>query len=192
MLEKKIRDQAKRLLDLQNYINLCEKRIKQINPTNLLPITEEQIGHLSNKELKSSDSDNHNLIIQVRNLKSLLKLKDQEIMNHIRKYDTLILKYNKSVDGTLPADFDGFTEKNKTNFNFPSVEKVSNEKIREAYSKLHNYVKEIIEQKNQISENLRKETINNEQHRNYIDVLKQTIDSTISKLNISNCLQSQK
>ena len=88
MLEKKIRDQAKRLLDLQNYINLCEKRIKQINPTNLLPITEEQIGHLSNKELKSSDSDNHNLIIQVRNLKSLLKLKDQEIMNHIRKYDT--------------------------------------------------------------------------------------------------------
>ena len=40
-LEYKIRDQAKRLSELEKYKYLCERRIKQLNPNHPLPITEE-------------------------------------------------------------------------------------------------------------------------------------------------------
>ena len=40
LLEQKIRNQAKRLCELQEYKNLCEKRILQIFPGHPLPINE--------------------------------------------------------------------------------------------------------------------------------------------------------
>ena len=139
---------------------------------------------------KSCDVESLNNLIN--DLKTLLQLKDQEIMQHMRKYDSLSTKYNKSVSDTLPKNKVAYMEKNKTNFTFPSVDKIPNEKLREAYSKLYTSVKEIIVEKEQILDNLRRETIYNEEQRNYIEILKQTIDTTIVKLNINSAVQNQK
>lgn len=42
-LEQKVRDQATRLSDAEIYRYLCEKRIKQINPDQIFPITQEHL-----------------------------------------------------------------------------------------------------------------------------------------------------
>ena len=189
MIENKIRDQAQRLLELQNYIEICEKRIKQMNPNHVLPVREQ---HLQQNMDNNKSCDVESLNNLINDLKTLLQLKDQEIMQHMRKYDSLSTKYNKSVSDTLPKNKVAYMEKNKTNFTFPSVDKIPNEKLREAYSKLYTSVKEIIVEKEQILDNLRRETIYNEEQRNYIEILKQTIDTTIVKLNINSAVQNQK
>lgn len=38
-LENKIQEQAKRLTEMRNYIHLCEKKIKQLNPDEILPLS---------------------------------------------------------------------------------------------------------------------------------------------------------
>ena len=51
LLKQKIREQAKRLCDLQKYKGLCEARIKQISPSHPVPITEQHL--LLKKEMSS-------------------------------------------------------------------------------------------------------------------------------------------
>ncbi len=119
-------------------------------------------------------------------------MKDQDIMQQMRKYDALEAKHSKMVAESIPKNKVNFLKENKNNFNFPSVEKIPNEKFREAYSKLYQYMKEVIEEKDEILEYFKRETIENEEQKNYIEILKQTIDTTITKLNIGNSLQSQK
>jgi succinate dehydrogenase flavin-adding protein (antitoxin of CptAB toxin-antitoxin module) len=134
----------------------------------------------------------HYLTKQVGDLKSLLQLKDQEIMQQMRKYDSLAEKFNKSVADSIPKNKVAYMKENRNNISFPPVEKIPNEKLREAYGRLYQSVKEIVDEKDQILDNLKRETIDNEEQRNYIEILKQTIDATISKLNIANSLQNQK
>lgn len=43
-MEQKIRNQAKRLCELQDYKNLCEKRLLQVCPGHPLPVEEKHLG----------------------------------------------------------------------------------------------------------------------------------------------------
>ena len=43
-LQEKIRTQAKRLCNFQEYISLCEKRLLQYNPQEQLPITKDLLS----------------------------------------------------------------------------------------------------------------------------------------------------
>lgn len=192
LLENKIRDQAQRLLELQNYKNLCERRIKQLIPSHLFPVTEMHISQHREIETRNNDMEIHYLNKQVADLKCLLQLKDQEIMQQMRKYDSLEEKFNKSVADSIPKNKVAFMKGDKNSLPFPSVEKIPNEKLREAYSKLYQATNLILEEKEKIFDNLKRETIESEEQRNYIDILKQTIDTTIAKLNIGSALQSQK
>ena len=54
-LEKKIREQTKTINNLLEYKNLCEKRIKQLNPSEPLPITKKNLFSQSEKINTSSN-----------------------------------------------------------------------------------------------------------------------------------------
>lgn len=70
----------------------------------------------------------------------------------------------------------------KLKTDFPEVEKIFDyEQLKENYSNLLACYKEIIVEKEEIMEILRRETLNNEEQRNYIDVLRQTIESDLIK-----------
>lgn len=158
----------------------------------MFPVTETHIIQHKEIENKNNDLEMSYITKQINDFKSLLQLKDQDIMQQMRKYDALEAKYNKIVAESIPKNKVTFIKENKNTFNFPSVEKIPNEKLKEAYSKLHQNMKELIVEKDEILEYFKRETIENEEQKNYIEILKQTIDTTITKLNIGNSLQSQK
>ena len=78
------------------------------------------------------------------------------------------------------------------NSDFPRVEKVQNENLRDCYNKLWAQFNEICKEKDLVIESLNKETLSNEEQRIYIEILKQTIENSINKLNLGQLLQHQK
>jgi len=76
-LRDKIRDQASRLCELQNYKTICESRIKQLSPSHPIPVLE---SHLRlGKEINVNESFNpaNNKIPDSQN--QLLKQKNDEL-----------------------------------------------------------------------------------------------------------------
>lgn len=91
-----------------------------------------------------------------------------------------------------PVKYMSQSQPTKSNLEtFPtSVEKMSLDKIKETYKHLHGYSKDLLSEKEVILESLRRETLSNEEQRNYIELLKQTIESAIVKNGLNNFLQS--
>ena len=79
-LESKIRQQAKTISDLNKYKYLCEKRIKQLNPNEILPLTLDSL----NNESINNDFNNSNIN------------KKYEILNDYKE----ILRNNKNTNDT--------------------------------------------------------------------------------------------
>ena len=95
IIEKKIRDQAQRLIELQAYKSLCETKIKQFIPNQNFPLTEEC---LRENERPIKQQDNNEIISlkkQINEMKIILGQKDQEIMEKMRKIDTLTILNNQ-------------------------------------------------------------------------------------------------
>ena len=69
---------------------------------------------------------------------------------------------------------------------------LNNDQYREQYTKLYISFKDLTREKEQILESLRKETINNEEQRNYIEILRNTLESNILKAGIAPLLNAQK
>lgn len=97
-------------------------------------------------------------------------------------------------------NFVNHTTLNKTqtsNYNFskdefPAVERVPIEKMKDAYSTLLSNYKSLVKDRETILSSLRNETITNEEQRNYIELLKQTIEDNILKAGMSHSLNTQK
>ena len=92
----------------------------------------------------------------------------------------------------MSADVDKIENKIKIN-NFSNKnnvfplppEKIPNPMIRQSYVKLYSLYNHCNTEKNNILETLKFETINYEEQKNYIEILKQTIDTFISKNDFS-------
>jgi len=82
--------------------------------------------------------------------------------------------------------------KQSLNNSFISHDKIQNENLREAYSKLYKAYNNLIKEKEEIINNLRAETLINEEQRNYIEILKKTIESRTGKLLSSNTISNSK
>ena len=158
-LELKIQDQARRLNELYKYKLLCEKRIRELNPNEIIPLTEESIKSNSKKSSIKDESENN-------------------------KYDELYEKYKK-----LKKNFKDFKENSaqseRSNDSNINIEKYK--LLKEKYKKLKNENEEITdllnqetkateEQKNIIS--LLQQTIDSELFKNG------TINQYISPENI--------
>jgi len=61
LLEQKIRNQAKRLCELQDYKNLCEKRLLQVFPGHPLPVEQKHFGDNYNENYFSFEGNKGSL-----------------------------------------------------------------------------------------------------------------------------------
>ena len=62
---------------------------------------------------------------------------------------------------------------------FPEVDRIPSNKIYDAYSKLYEAYNKLYKEKEIAVNSLKKEILNNDQQRNYIEILKQTIESSL-------------
>ena len=135
--QNKIREQAKRLNSMQEYIKLLENKIKKYNPNQIFPITKQ---NMSNQN----------------------EISYQELF---KKYTSLQQKYNELYKSSRPKN----------------IEKINIEEYDEPIEYNEEYVKKLKREKEEILTQLKKEIINNDEQRNYIEILKQALESNISK-----------
>ena len=163
ILKKKIRDQAKRLCSLQEYINLLENRIRQYNPNENFPITKNK---LSNVQSFSDISEKYEQL--------------QKKYNSL--YETYALN-NKSLNNYQSGNFNIEEEE------FPDVNDIDPEQIFSYYSQIKNQNKQLIQEKNKLLSQLKKEIVTNDEQRNYIEILKQTIESSLIKTGLKSKIE---
>ena len=173
-LQKKIREQAKRLMNLQEYISLLENRILQYNPNESLPLKKESI-----------QNNIYHPITEIN-----------------EKYLELQKKYNELYESTMHITTNNNNNMNNKIFNtsfsyidipsknyenilyqkYPNINNIDQpEKIFEYYQNLQNDYISQLKDKDILINQLKKETINNDELRNYIEILKQALDSSLIK-----------
>ena len=152
----KIEEQDKIINELNNYKYLCEKRIKQLNPNEILPITSNSLKNKNN--VIQHNNNNNNSYNQNIN-------KKYELLNN--KFEKLLNDYNEVVTNNNIHD----TSSNTINVgNNSDKYKI----MKEKYKKVKAENKKIIEL-------LKEETKACEMQKNVIDVLQQAINSDICK-----------
>lgn len=207
LLELKVRKQASRLCELQEYKSICEKRILQLSPGHEIPITENHINSsYNNPSQYSTEIQMNNMIhsykFQIQDLTNKLLKKEKECDHLSKKFDDLQKKHNHYITESIPKSL-LLNNPNYPNNNpqlylhpneniFPNADRIPNEKMRDAYSKLLNTFRELVKEKEKILETLKIETINSEEQRNYIEILKQTIESSLQKSGIFSLIEKQK
>lgn len=158
-LEQKIQEQAKRLSDLTNYKYLCEKRIIQLNPDEIFPITEKV---LQNYNLGSQKKDKYDVLYN-----KYTKL--------LRDFNVLVKNQKENLNY---SEFQNNSNSNINNNINTSDQGMYND---EELKKLKMKNKELKEEKNKVIELLRQETLNSEEQKNLIAILQQTIDNDLLK-----------
>ena len=155
-LQLKIEEQEKIINDLNNYKYLCEKRIKQLNPNEILPITSNSLKKRNNMvQQNNNDNNSYNQNIN----------KKYELLNN--KFEKLLNDYNEIVTNNNIHD----TSSNTINIgNNSDRYKI----MKEKYKKIKAENKKIVEL-------LKEETKACEMQKNVIDVLQQAINSDICK-----------
>ena len=162
ILQKKIREQAKRLCSLQEYINLLENRIRQYNPNENFPLTKNK---MNNVQSYSDINDKYNTL--------------QKKYNSL--YETYALN-NKSLNNYQSND-------SEIDINFPDVNDISPEELFSYYSQIQIQYKKLLQEKNKLVNQLKKEMVTNDEQRNYIEILKQTIESSLIKTGLKSKIE---
>ena len=118
-LESKIQVQAKRLSELTKYKFLCEKRIRQLNPNEDFPITEETISRDVSNRIQNSQRDKYDIM-------------SEKYIKLLKEHNELIKRNNSSKnfnhdDNNSNVNIESY---NKLKEKFNSLQK-ENEKIIE-------------------------------------------------------------
>ena len=164
MLQEKIRNQAKRLCSFQEYISLCEKRILQFNPKENIPLKKYSL--------------NNPRVIQ-----------NQEIF---QKYEELQRKYNSLYESTVKQQSNRSPRKNSNQIRPKSIEGESYDDLVTLYNKLQSENEKLIEERETMMETIRKEMVNNDEQRNYIEILKQALESSLLKTGLKGKIDKLK
>ena len=169
-LESKIQDQAKRLNELTKYKYLCEKRLKQLNPIEELPITEET---LSRESLKIS---------QQTNQKDKYDQLYEQYIILLKSHNDLINKNNNNIQSNENS--------NESNGNYDKYKKLKEKykNLKQQHEKTIELLKEETlvteEQRNMIA--LLKQTIDNDLIKNNLLKKYITSDEVIDFVKIKN------
>jgi len=188
----KIKEQAHRLQNLEKYKALCERRLKQLVPNHPLPVTEADLAN--NFKLYGQDANKN---LSEKSYLQLLESKENEINELNKKIELLENRQKNSSSAFSAFSNSNLNVNNNSNLNnnfLPPgyLDKLPVEKIKENYQKLFAQLKETQADREQVLDLLRTETLNNEEQRNYIEILKQTIESSILKQGLGQLLQQQK
>ena len=155
-LQLKIEEQEKIIYELNNYKYLCEKRIKQLNPGEILPITPNSLNN-KNKINQQKNNDN-NLYNQNIN-------KKYELLNE--KFEKLLNDYNEII--------------NNNNIHDTSSNTINVGNNNDKYKLMKEKYKKVKAENKKIIELLKEETKACEMQKNIIDILKQAINNDICK-----------
>ena len=155
-LQLKIEEQEKIIYELNNYKYLCEKRIRQLNPNEIFPITNNSLYNYNNK------MENHN---KENNLYNQNINKKYELLNE--KFEKLLNDYNEIINNNQDISSNTINGGNNSD---------KYKMLKEKYKKIKSENKKIIEL-------LKEETKACEMQKNIIDVLKKALDNDICKNN---------
>lgn len=175
---------------LNTYKALLEKRILQLVPGHPLPVKEEHFKLNPIQITGTTDHSSKQIIIEMKNL---IESKDLEIFS--LKNENQILQQqllnNNNNDGTKQKLIKKNAKIQSTEF--PSVENIgsSNDLIKN-YNKIKKEYQELLIEKENSIKLLREESIINEEQKNYIEILRQTIESNIFKNGLQTMLNLQK
>ena len=180
-LEKKIINKERQLSQLLNYKNICEKRIKELNPNEVLPLTIDSFNtnyytnrdNKNSKILNSSYSNKH-IKLNSNDLKKYEKTIELNVNNYKEKYNNLYKKYIKL--------FSDFKNINTNNNNINSIE----------VNKLKNKIYKIETEYDNIKEKLQKEKNINEELRLQINNLEKKYNEEINSSDKENYEQLKK
>jgi len=157
-LESKIQNQAKKIADLNKYQYLCEKRIRQLNPNEILPLTIDSLN----------DENIYNNMNTLNNNDSNLNVN--------KKYELLNEQYQKLLN-----DYSEIIKKN--NMNDSSNNTIIASNPNDKYKIIKEKYKRIKEENKKVIELLKEQTKACEMQKNIINILKQAIDNDICKNN---------
>jgi len=157
-LESKIRSQAKKIADLNKYKYLCEKRIRQLNQNEILPVTIDSLN----------DENIYNNMNTLNNNDSNLNVN--------KKYELLNEQYQKLLN-----DYSEIIKKN--NMNDSSNNTIIASNPNDKYKIIKEKYKRIKEENKKVIELLKEQTKACEMQKNIINILKQAIDNDICKNN---------
>ena len=183
-----------------NYIALLEKRILNLVPDHPLPVREEHFFTIQS-DFNISNSGVKKITELQANLERL-KTKCAEVENENRLLSKKLVNASntQNVDKKqVPVTSSKlkFIVKNKQNNDdfFPKLEQITkdvNTELSQYYSSLYNAYSSLKEEKEKVFSSLKKEIITNEEQKNYIEVLKETIESNILKHGLTSTLNLQK
>ena len=165
-LESKIQQQAKQISELNKYKFLCEKRIKQLNPDEILPLTLESLNDENNLYIINNNKRN-NKNINNKNINNKDINKKYELLNE--KFQKLLNDYNEIIRNNNMHDISSTT--------------INAGNINDKYKILKEKYKKIKEENKKIIEVLKEETKACEMQKNIIDILQQAIENDICKNN---------
>ena len=157
LLELKLNQQKQIISDLKKYKYLCEKRIKQLNPNEIFPITIQSLNEENISFNNNNDTNLNNKDIQ----------KQYKILND--KFQNLLNDYNNIIKNNNMHDISSNT--------------INAGNITDKYKILKQKYKKLKEENNKIIEVLKEETKACEMQKHIIDMLQQAIDNDISKNN---------
>ena len=173
--------------DYKKYSELCEKRIKQLNPNQTFPITIEDLSKnicLSSMEIRYQLKENQ-----------LMKMENE--IKDLKNKCLILEEKNKQMIESREKIMKTLKEQ-KTLLIFPPPERIPCEKLYEGYSKIYEAFNKISNDKDVAVISLQNEILINDQQRNYIEILKQTLDSNLikngmkSQMEILNKIQKKK
>ncbi len=174
-------------IDYKHYSELCEKRIKQLCPNQTFPITIEDLSKnncLTSMEVKYQ-------------LKETQIMKLENELQDLRNKCSLLKEQNKQMIESREKIFKTLKEQ-KDFLIFPPPNRIPCEKLYEGYSKLYEAFNKISNDKQVAIVSLQNEILINDQQRNYIEILKQTLESNLikngikSQIEIYNKIQKKK
>lgn len=175
---------------LNNYKSMLEKRILQLVPGHPLPVKEE---HFKTNPLQISNTTDHSSKQIIIEMKNLIESKDLELFS--LKNENQILQQQLLNLNTNDRQKTKFISKNvkSQSSEFPSVENISssNDLIKH-YNKIKKEYNDLLVEKENTIKLLREESIINEEQKNYIEILRQTIESNIFKNGLQTMLNMQK
>ena len=162
-------------IDYKKYSELCEQKIKQLNPSQTFPITLEDLSKnncLSSMEIRYQLKENQIMKMEneIQNLKNkclILEEKNKQMVESREK----ILQSLKAQKNLLI---------------FPPPDRIPCEKLFEGYSRLYEAFNKLSNDKEVAVVSLQNEILINDQQRNFIEILKQTLESNLLKKGIKS------
>lgn len=164
LLQEKIRSQAKRLCSLQEYISLCEKRLKQYNPDETFPLMEN--NQSSVKVFHQPDSHYLNRV------------------NYEDLYNELSEKYNNLYESVSKNKL----IQSRQSYSMKNEKDIPSDDIYLKYNYLSEEIKKMEIERKKTVQLLKAEMITNDEQRNQIEILKQAIETSLIKTGLKSTI----